>query len=102
MAMWRAASSRDAGVPAILNHADKLLGNLQDASRDLARSTPRLPQIARNVQGGTNDLPALLTQTQVTTAELERLLTQLRSSWLPGGGGAAEAPARLPASQVRP
>jgi phospholipid/cholesterol/gamma-HCH transport system substrate-binding protein len=99
--MSRAASSRDAGVPAILNHADKLLGNLQDVSHDLARSTPSLPQIARNVQGSTNDLPALLTQTQVTTAELERLLAQLRGSWLLGGG-ATETPARLPASQVRP
>jgi phospholipid/cholesterol/gamma-HCH transport system substrate-binding protein len=96
------ASSKQ-GVPGLIRRADALLENLQSATRDIARATPRLPEIARNMAGGTADLPALLAQTQATVAELEQLLTQLRGLWLLGGGGSPPPPqTRLPATRLQP
>ena len=97
------ADSNKQGVPALIRRIDAVLENLQAATHDVARATPRLPEIARNMAGGTADLPALLTQTQVTAAELEQLLTQLRGLWLLGGGGSPPPPqARLPVTRLQP
>jgi phospholipid/cholesterol/gamma-HCH transport system substrate-binding protein len=102
-ALAQSAASNTEGVPNLIRRVDALLQNLQSATRDVARATPRLPEIARNMAGGTADLPALLTQTQVTAAELEQLLTQLRGLWLLGGGGNAPPPqGRLPATRLQP
>jgi phospholipid/cholesterol/gamma-HCH transport system substrate-binding protein len=82
--------------------------SLQDVSAiaaDLARTTPQLPAIARNLEAGSAALPQMLVQAEQTAQELERLLAQLRGHWLLGGGGAAAGPAavrRLPAEAVRP
>jgi phospholipid/cholesterol/gamma-HCH transport system substrate-binding protein len=79
------------------------VGNLQNASKDLARAAPRLPQIAQNVEGGTTNLGPLLSQTQVSLQELEKLLVQLRGLWLLGGSGPPPPePRRLPSAEVRP
>ena len=97
------AASGKEGIPNLLRRVDALLQNLQTATRDVARATPHLPQIARNVETGTANLPSLLTQTQITAAELEALLVQLRSSWLLGGSDNTPAPrTRIPATQLQP
>lgn len=97
------AASGKEGVPSLLRRADALLQNLQTATRDAARATPQLPQIARNMETGTANLPSLLTQTQITAAELEALLIQLRGSWLLGGGDNNSPPqTRLPATRLQP
>ena len=100
--MQRAASDKD-GIPDVLRRVDSLTQSLQSASRDLARATPRMPEIADNVASSSRELPALLTQIQITTAELERLLTQLRGSWLVGGGTGNPPPqTRLPPGRLQP
>jgi phospholipid/cholesterol/gamma-HCH transport system substrate-binding protein len=96
------ASSGKNGVPDLIRRLDAMLANLQSVTHDVARASPRLPEITQNLAGGTADLPALLTQTQVTATELERLLTQLRGLWLLGGGNTPPSPARLPATQLQP
>jgi phospholipid/cholesterol/gamma-HCH transport system substrate-binding protein len=101
--LTRLAASGKEGMPSLLRRVDTLLQDLQTATRNAARATPQLPQIARNVETGTANLPALLTQTQITAAQLEALLTQLRGSWLLGGGGDNPAPqTRLPATRLQP
>ena len=96
------ATSGKEGVPQLLRRVDALLQNLQAATRDAARTTPRLPEIANNIEAGTANLPALLTQTQVTAAQLETLLIQLRGSWLLGGSGTPAPETRLPATRLQP
>jgi len=91
------------GAPALLRRLSDVVGNLQNASKDLARAAPRLPQIAQNVEGGTANLGPLLSQTQVSLQELEKLLVQLRGLWLLGGSGPPPPePRRLPSAEVRP
>jgi phospholipid/cholesterol/gamma-HCH transport system substrate-binding protein len=91
------------GVPVLLRQAEEALASLQATSKELARAAPRLPQIARNLEGSTGNLPALITQTQQTEQELQQLLAQLRSNWLLGGGGSpAPPPRRLPSAEIRP
>jgi phospholipid/cholesterol/gamma-HCH transport system substrate-binding protein len=91
------------GVPVLLRQAEEALASLQATSKELARAAPRLPQIARNVEGSTGNLPALITQTQQTEQELQQLLAQLRNNWLLGGGGSSPAPPRrLPSAEIRP
>lgn len=91
------------GVPELLDRVDKLLANLQSATRQLALAAPRLPTITGNIAGASSNLPPLLTQTQITAADLQRLVTQLRGLWLLGGGG-REPPEqrRLPSTQIQP
>lgn len=91
------------GVPELLDRVDKLLANLQSATRQLALAAPRLPTITGNIAGASSNLPPLLTQTQITAADLQRLVTQLRGLWLLGGGG-REPPEqrRLPSTQIEP
>jgi phospholipid/cholesterol/gamma-HCH transport system substrate-binding protein len=99
-----AAASPQSGIPALIRRAEATLATLQQASRDLARATPRLPAITRNVEQATDPIPALILQTQTTARELEMLLGQLRGLWLLGGSGPA-APAaapRPPPERVRP
>jgi len=103
-ALTQSLRGRDEGVPALLRRSDRLLATLEGATRDIATASERLPQIARNVEGGAQALPALLTQLQVTAQELERLTTQLRSLWLLGGDSKTPVadPPRLSPTQVRP
>ncbi|MBV8525431.1 MAG: MCE family protein [Acetobacteraceae bacterium] len=102
-ALAQSASSRESGVPALLRRTDQLLANLQAVTRDLAKASPRTPQIARNLENSSASLPSLIIQTQQTAQELEALLTQLRGLWLLGGGGPPKAePRRLPVGEVRP
>jgi phospholipid/cholesterol/gamma-HCH transport system substrate-binding protein len=96
-----ATASKPNGVPALLHRADDALASVQAATRDLAKASPRLPNITRNAETSTGDLPALLTQSQQTAAELEKLLTQLRNTW-PLSGSATAEPRRLPPGEVRP
>lgn len=99
----RRADSDKEGLPEILRRTDALMQNLQSASRDLSRATPRMPEIADNVASSSRGLPPLLTQIQITAAELERLLAQLRASWLLGGGQADAPPqTRLPPGRLQP
>ena len=102
-AIIASAKAGDSSVPALLKRTDETLASLQTAMKQLSQGAERVPQIARNVEGGTENLGSLLTQTQQTAHELELLSTQLRSLWLLGGSGKpAEEPARLPATEVRP
>lgn len=97
------AGSGSSGIPALIRRVDQTVASLQQATRDIARATPRLPQTLRNVEEGTANLPTLLTQTQQTTRELELLLTQLRGLWLLGGGGPPPPePRRPPSERLRP
>jgi phospholipid/cholesterol/gamma-HCH transport system substrate-binding protein len=90
-------------VPILLREAEESLASLQTTSKELAKAAPRLPQIARNLEGSTGNLPALITQTQQTEQELQQLLAQLRSNWLLGGGGSpSPPPRRLPSAEIRP
>ncbi len=84
------AAARNAGpgsLPSLLRRAEQTLAALERASRDVARATPALPQLARNVEASTENLPAVLVQAQETARQLEQLSERLRSSWLLGGGG---------------
>jgi phospholipid/cholesterol/gamma-HCH transport system substrate-binding protein len=102
-AVVASAAANDAGVPATLRRLNTLLATLQSAAHDIAQATPRLPQIAQNVETASADLPALLTQIQVTAVELEKSLIQLRGSWLLGGGAASPPESRrVPAGNVQP
>jgi phospholipid/cholesterol/gamma-HCH transport system substrate-binding protein len=102
-AVTQIAASRQEGVPELLRRVDAILANLQSATYEITRASPRLPEIARNMASGTADLPALLTQTQVTAQQLERLLVQLQGVWLLGGGGHPQTePSRLPVGQIQP
>lgn len=99
------AEPPDGSLPAVLLRADRTLALLEQAGRDLARATPALPRVARNVERGTQPLPALVVQAQQTARELELLATQLRGSWLIGGGGGGppgRESLRPPADRVRP
>jgi phospholipid/cholesterol/gamma-HCH transport system substrate-binding protein len=102
-AIVAAANTSDSGVPALLKRTDQTLASLQAAMKDLSQGAERVPQIARNVEGGTENLGSVLVQTQQTAHELELLLTQLRGLWLLGGNGAPPAkPVRLPSTEVSP
>ena len=89
------------GVPALLRRTDASLVSVQQATRDLARATPRLPAITRDVSTSTANLPALLTQSQETAAQLEKVLDQLRHTW-PLSGSATPEARRLSPAEVRP
>jgi len=102
-AIVASAKAGDSSVPALLKRTDETLTTLQTTMKALSQGAQRVPQIARNVEGGTENLGGLLTQTQETAHDLELLLTQLRGLWLLGGSGKPpEQPARLPATEVRP
>jgi len=101
-AIVASAKTGDAGVPALLKRTDETLTSLQTAMKSLSAGAERVPQIARNVEGGTENLGSLMTQTQQAAHELELLLTQLRGLWLLGGGAAPAKPTRLPATEVNP
>jgi len=100
-----AGLNRGSGAPGsgVAQRTDAILGDVQRVTRDLARTTPRLPQTVRNIEEGAGGVPALLLQTQQTARELETLLTQIRGLWLLGGGGApAPAPSRPGSERLRP
>jgi len=84
--------------------SDRGLQDMSAIAADLARTTPLLPAIARNLEAGSAALPQMMVQAEQTAQELERLLTQLRGHWLLGGAGAGGPAAvrRLPAEAVRP
>jgi phospholipid/cholesterol/gamma-HCH transport system substrate-binding protein len=94
-------SNKD-GVPNLIRRIDALLVNLRSASHDIARATPRLPEIAGNMAGGTADLSPLLAQIQITASELEQLLTQLRGVWYLGGGNTVPPQTQLPPTRLQP
>ncbi|MGH6915086.1 MAG: MlaD family protein, partial [Geminicoccales bacterium] len=96
------AKASTEAVPKILGRVDESLAVLQKAARDLARATPRMPKIARNVEETSEGLPMLLLQARAATAELQQLVVQLRGHWLIGGGGADGTATRLPPTAVRP
>ncbi len=84
--------------------SERSLQDMTSIVSDLARTSPQLPAIARDIAAGTAVLPQVLAQAEQTAQELERLLAQLRGHWLLGGGGApggGPAP-RQPAAAVRP
>jgi phospholipid/cholesterol/gamma-HCH transport system substrate-binding protein len=89
------------GVPALLHRTDASLASVQKAAQDLARATPRLPAITRDVGTSTANLPALLAQSQETAAQLEKVLDQLRHTWPLSSSATAES-RRLPPAEVRP
>ena len=91
-------------VPTVLVQADQALVVLRKILDDVAVASERMPAISKNVEGSTANLPALLTQLQVTIQKLDQLVAQLRSSWLLGGGGAAQPqePKQFSPSQVLP
>jgi phospholipid/cholesterol/gamma-HCH transport system substrate-binding protein len=62
----------------------------------VARATPALPQLARNVEASTENLPAVLVQAQETARQLEALSERLSRSWLLGGGGGAAPTSATP------
>ena len=97
----RMGSDKD-GLPGLIRRADASLQNLQSVSRDMARASPRLPEIAGNVASSAAESPALLTQIQITAADLEQLVTQLRGLWLLGGSNPAPPQTRLPATRLQP
>ena len=104
-ALARTTNAAAADVPALIRRMDQVLISLQGVIQDLGKATNHLPQIARNVEGGTANLPSLLIQAEQTLHDLDNLIAQIKGSWLLGGGGAnapAQAPSRLPSTQVRP
>lgn len=102
-ALVKRIASNQKGVPELLGRVDKLLANVQSATRQLALAAPRLPAITTNIAGASSNLPPLLTQTQITETDLQRLVTQLRGLWLLGGGGRVPPEQRrLPATQMEP
>ena len=93
----------DARLQDLIKRTESVLASLQTASANLAKASPQLPQITRNLASGTANLPTLLLQAQMSARELELLLAQLRGHWLLGGGGSPPTaePRRLPATSVR-
>ena len=82
-------------LPQVLARADRVLANLETASREVSRAAPSLGRTARNVENTTDTLPALVVQAQETARELELLVNQLRGSALLGAVGAGSpGPAR--------
>lgn len=94
-------TSKDPRIGQILVKTDSILTSLQQTTRNLANTTPR---ITENVAVTTEALPSTLLQAQIAAHELELLLGQLRRSWLLGGSSTPPAPAnrRAPAIEVRP
>ncbi|MGD9878665.1 MAG: MlaD family protein [Reyranella sp.] len=94
-------TSKDPRIAQILVKADSILTSLQQTTRNLAKTTPR---ITENVAVTSEALPSTLLQAQIAAHELELLLGQLRRHWLLGGSSAPPAPAsrRAPAIEVRP
>jgi phospholipid/cholesterol/gamma-HCH transport system substrate-binding protein len=92
----------------VRQRAETTMKSVETITSDLAKATPQLPAIARNLEASTATLPQVLVQTQQTALEMERLLNQLRSHWLlggmVGGGGTGRdgRDARQPAREVRP
>lgn len=102
-ALVKRTASDQKGVPELLNRVDKLLANLQSATRQLALAAPRLPAISNSIAVASSNLPLLVTQTQVTEADLQKLVAQLRGLWLLGGNGRVPPEQRrLPATQLEP
>lgn len=98
-----AESGPNSTLPALMRRIDQALANLQQVTRDVARTSQRLPQTVRNLEDSTGNVPGLLLQTQQTARELELLLTQMRGMWLLGGSGTpAPEPARPAAERLRP
>lgn len=94
-------TSKDPRIAQILVKTDSILTSLQQTTRNLANTTPR---IAENVAVTTEALPSTLLQAQIAAHELELLLGQLRRHWLLGGSSTPPAPTsrRAPAIEVRP
>jgi phospholipid/cholesterol/gamma-HCH transport system substrate-binding protein len=94
-------TSKDPRIGQILLKTDSILTALQQTTRNLANTTPR---ITENVAVTTEALPSTLLQAQIAAHELELLLGQLRRSWLLGGSGGPAPPPnrRAPAIEVRP
>jgi hypothetical protein len=92
----------------VRQRAETTMRNVESVTADLAKATPQLPAIARNLEASTATLPQVLVQTQQTALEMERLLNQLRSHWLfgglagGGGNGRDNRDGRQPAREVRP
>jgi phospholipid/cholesterol/gamma-HCH transport system substrate-binding protein len=94
--------SRD--LPEISLKLKELLDSVQAVMKDLSRSTPQLPRIAKNVGDATGNVPLLMLQTQQVMAELEQLIKQLQSHWLLGSKPDEKGPtnARISPLEVRP
>lgn len=93
----------------VRQRAETTMKSVESITADMAKATPQLPAIARNLEASTANLPQVLVQTQQTALEMERLLNQLRSHWLLGGmvgGGSGNGrdarDGRQPAREVRP
>jgi phospholipid/cholesterol/gamma-HCH transport system substrate-binding protein len=90
----------------VRQHTERSLQDVSTIVADLARASPQVPGIARNLEAGTATLPQVLVQTEQTALELERLLSQLRGHWLLGGsapGGDEPGMARRqPVQAIRP
>jgi cysteine sulfinate desulfinase/cysteine desulfurase-like protein len=90
----------------VRQHSERSLKDVSAIVADLAKASPQVPGIARNLEAGTATLPQVLVQTEQTALELERLLSQLRGHWLLGGaasGGEDQgAGRRQPVQVVRP
>lgn len=101
MAAQLERTSKDPRIAQILVKTDSILTSLQQTTRNLANTTPR---IAENVAVTTEALPSTLLQAQIAAHELELLLAQLRRQWLFGGSSTPPAPPsrRAPAIEVRP
>jgi phospholipid/cholesterol/gamma-HCH transport system substrate-binding protein len=95
------ANASTQAIPGILSRVEKSLAQVQSASRDLARATPEMPELARNLEETSKSLPMLMLQVRATTAELQQLVVQLRGHWLLGGTSESTA-THLPATAVRP
>ncbi|NHN87506.1 MlaD family protein [Acetobacter conturbans] len=85
----------------ILSKTDTTMANVQSATHDLKKATPRLPSIARSADESLADVPAMLTQAQTTLYTLQKLTNQLRGLWLLGGQKTTTSN-RLPARKVAP
>lgn len=101
MAAQLERTSKDPRIAQILVKTDSILTSLQQTTRNLASTTPR---ITENVAVTTEALPSTLLQAQIAAHELELLLGQLRRHWLLGGSSTPPAPPsrRAPAIEVRP
>jgi phospholipid/cholesterol/gamma-HCH transport system substrate-binding protein len=91
-------------LPEITLKLKELLVSVQAVMKDLNRTTPQLPGIAKNMGDATDSIPVLMLQTQQVMAELEQLLKQLQSSWLLGGKTGEKRPtnARISPLKVGP